>query len=213
MKKILALVLTFGLLAHTAEAATKSRHSETFLYKNGMVQFFLIPTYPLTLDNLSFMSKVYNIKDLKATTYMRNLTPEEYELVIQGTNPYMSVFEDIPESIGKNGKAWQEKYSKEILPFNNSNYADETFVKKYNIQQDEYPLFIYFAPSGNMYKFPIPAWRGEPSHAEFWQILEKEVRYKQGRGARLGGADWNETKDDKDLTEEELNKKRMFTIK
>lgn len=214
IKKIFNLLMLSALstLCLNAYALDKVRHVEKLKSPYGMVQFFLNPGYPIVADTMAFMSNVHHTQGLEVRTHIRGFTREEVDLVAQGINPFQSVVDDIPENILKD-KKWQERHLKQIKPYRMDKMADATLGIKYNIQPEEYPLFLYFAPSGNMYKFPMPAWRSKPHRIAFWNTLQKETRFK--RNSQSGWEASKESFEQKqsNQTEEDLNKKRLFTIK
>lgn len=195
----------------TAHAVAKERHSEVITSKYGKALFLIQAGYPMMADVVAFISHVYNVKQLEAGTHIRNFLPDELELGMKGVHPYQHLIDDIPESILKDPE-WSNKHMATILPYDNSRLEDDSIARKYNIDPKSYPLLIYFAPSGNMYKFPLPTWRSEPHRLAFWNTLEREVRYKASKTSK-----WKESYEEskrrkQQESEEDINKKRIFTL-
>ena len=101
----------------------------------------------------------------------------------------------------------------EIVTSGGQLFPDAFKVPKF-VTEDEkwadYPMFMYFAPSGNMYKFQMPAWYGKQYHNQFWEVIQKEVRYKVGAQNRWA----QEPKSyNNSNTKEEGSGSKFFSIK
>lgn len=156
---------------------TQEKHAEKFSEPYGMVQILSPMTYPVTVESMSFITHISETDGLGSKFYMRNLTLSESQMIQNGEYPYEHLLKDAPFYAAS--KKWRTKHITNMQMTKKMDVNGGDLASKYGVKPEDYPLIMYFAPSGNLYKFPTPAWRSAVVYNTFWDVVRREVNMKQ----------------------------------
>ncbi|MFT7144241.1 MAG: hypothetical protein ACI9TY_000253 [Alphaproteobacteria bacterium] len=164
-KKLLSLLLPLLFLAIQAQAVEK--HSQD-VGPSGTVYFFMKMAYPVPIESLSFISRVYNTKGLDVYSAYNEMSEQEMEAYRKNALDYTAQF-NAPDSYRPDPEKLQE-LAATIQEFDMKE-AEKGTIQKYNVR--DFPSILYLTPDGYVYRYPYKAFAGAKSEKKFWNDLRK----------------------------------------